>query len=93
MSSSSPTVNRPQKDNGQQGDNDNEELEGPEQNMHLEEQLTHEKLIELQKIFEEADEDGGGGLDMDEFRHAMRKAMGAHLSDREMDQIFMKVVI
>ena len=26
--------------------------------------------------FQEADEDGGGGLDIDEFRGAMRKIMG-----------------
>ena len=59
--------------------------------MRLEDQLTNDKLQELQGIFEEADEDGGGGLDMDEFRNAMRKAMGAHLTDKELDQLFMKV--
>lgn len=57
----------------------------------LEDQLTNDKLKQLQKIFEEADEDGGGGLDMDEFRTAMRQAMGDHLTDHDLDTMFMKV--
>ena len=57
----------------------------------LEDQLTNEKLIQLQRIFEEADKDGGGGLDMEEFRTAMRQAMGQHLTDEDLDLIFMKV--
>ena len=35
----------------------------------MEESLTNEKLQRLEQIFEEADEDGGGGLDMEEFRY------------------------
>ncbi len=58
----------------------------------MEGQLTNEKMTKLYSIFEEADEDGGGGLDMDEFRIAMRKAMGDGLSDHELDLIFMKVL-
>ena len=45
----------------------------------------------LQSIFEEADDDDDPGLDMEEFRVAMRRAMGPHLSDDEIDAIFMKV--
>ena len=44
----------------------------------------------LQSIFEEADDDDDPGLDMEEFRVAMRRAMGPHLSDDEIDAIFMK---
>ena len=55
-------------------------------------QLTNEKLKKLQSIFAEADEDGGGGLDMDEFRTAMRQTMGdPNITDTELDMIFMKV--
>ena len=57
----------------------------------LEGQLTNDKLRELERIFEDADEDGGGGLDMDEFRNAMRKAISQSLTDRELDIMFMKV--
>ncbi len=57
----------------------------------LEDQLTHEKLLRLEQIFDEADEDDGGGLDMEEFRHAMRLTMGDHVTDEELDMIFMKV--
>ncbi|CAH1792660.1 unnamed protein product [Owenia fusiformis] len=60
-------------------------------NEKLEDQMTHEKLSRLQAIFEEADEDGGGGLDMEEFRRAMRKTMGQDVHDEQMDMIFMKV--
>ena len=37
------------------------------------------------------DDDDDPGLDMEEFRVAMRRAMGPHLSDDEIDAIFMKV--
>ena len=44
------------------------------------------------EVFAEADEDGGGGLDMEEFRQAMRQSMGKkNISDQDLDQIFMKV--
>ena len=67
-------------------------MDDPEDlDMKLEDQLTNEKLIKLEKIFEEADEDGGGGLDMDEFRHAMRQTMGDHVADHDLDILFMKV--
>ena len=56
----------------------------------LEEQITNESLKRLQKMFEEADEDGGGGLDTDEFTKAMQKTMPG-LDARELALIFMKV--
>ena len=65
--------------------------QGSDIEMATEDQLTNEKLQELHSIFEDADEDGGGGLDMEEFRTAMRKAMGDGLTDHELDLIFMKV--
>ena len=57
----------------------------------LEGQLTNEKLRQLEAIFEEADEDGGGGLDQVEFRKAMRQAISHSLTDHELDIMFMKV--
>ncbi|KAJ8045382.1 WD repeat-containing protein on Y chromosome [Holothuria leucospilota] len=58
----------------------------------LEDEMNNDHLQKLQEIFEEADEDGGGGLDIDEFRGAMRKIMGEGMvDDRELAIVFMKV--
>ena len=61
----------------------------------LEDQMNHEDLELLERIFEEADEDGGGGLDLDEFREAMKRIIankGGSLPDEdELGIIFMKV--
>ena len=54
-------------------------------------QITRERLQALESIFAEADVDRGGHLDRDEFRRAVRCTMGAHLTDMEIDAIFMKV--
>ncbi|XP_013411389.1 WD repeat-containing protein on Y chromosome [Lingula anatina] len=64
------------------GNNEGEELEG---------QIAQENLMKLQRIFEEADEDGGGGLDIDEFRQALQQTTGAGLGDHELEIVFMKV--
>ncbi|XP_014668843.1 PREDICTED: WD repeat-containing protein on Y chromosome-like [Priapulus caudatus] len=61
------------------------------QSARLEDQMNNDHLIKLQNMFEEADEDGGGGLDIDEFRGAMRKTMGGNVDDHELDILFMKV--
>ena len=71
--------------------NKSDEYDEEPDEMVLEDQLTNQKLKQLEKIFEEADEDGGGGLDMDEFRNAMREALGGDLTDEELDRMFMKV--
>ena len=61
----------------------------------LEDQMNHEDLEMLEQIFEEADEDGGGGLDLDEFREALKRIIankGGILPDEdELAIIFMKV--
>ncbi|XP_041468554.1 WD repeat-containing protein on Y chromosome-like isoform X2 [Lytechinus variegatus] len=60
----------------------------------LEDEMNNDHLQKLQEIFEEADEDGGGGLDIDEFRGAMRKIMGEgmdEVDDKELAIVFMKV--
>ncbi|XP_077864869.1 WD repeat-containing protein on Y chromosome-like [Saccoglossus kowalevskii] len=54
--------------------------------------MNNDHLQKLQMIFEEADEDGGGGLDIDEFRQAMKRTMGAgQVDDRQLAIVFMKV--
>uniref|UniRef100_A0ACB8F6N7 Uncharacterized protein n=1 Tax=Sphaerodactylus townsendi TaxID=933632 RepID=A0ACB8F6N7_9SAUR len=55
----------------------------------IEEQMNYEHLQKLECMFREADVDGGGGLDMDEFREAMKK-MG-NIPEEDIDVIFMKV--
>lgn len=61
----------------------------------LEDQMNHEDLELLERIFEEADEDGGGGLGLDEFREALKRIIankGGILPDEnELAIIFMKV--
>lgn len=61
------------------------------QSARLEDQMNNDHLKKLQNIFEDADEDGGGGLDIDEFRGAMRKTMGSGVDDHELEILFMKV--
>lgn len=57
----------------------------------IEDEATNEQLHRLGSIFEEADEDGEGGLDIDAFRKAMRMTMGDHVTDEDLDMMFMKV--
>ena len=64
----------------------------PSSSSNMEDKMTEEKLRELQQIFEDADTDGEGGLDMDEFRTAMRRTMGDRITDHELDILFMKVM-
>ncbi|XP_028518792.1 WD repeat-containing protein 49 [Exaiptasia diaphana] len=68
--------------------------QAPHNMIKLEDQMNNENLEMLQQIFEEADEDGGGGLDLDEFRQAMIKTMagkGELPDDHQLSIIFMKV--
>ena len=59
----------------------------------IEDQMNNENLEMLQQIFEEADEDGGGGLDIEEFGEAMKMAFGNGdaLDDEQLEIMFMKV--
>ena len=49
------------------------------------------RLQRLKIIFEESDLDDEPGLDIDEFKGAMRKIMGENVPEREIELIFMKV--
>ena len=55
--------------------------------------MNNENLEMLQQIFEHADEDGGGGLDIEEFGLAMKMAFGSaiDLDDQQLELLFMKV--
>ncbi|XP_076840168.1 WD repeat-containing protein on Y chromosome-like isoform X2 [Brachyhypopomus gauderio] len=50
----------------------------------------HQHLRNLRAIFQEAEKDGRGALDMDEFRETMKKIM-EDAEDEDLDIIFMKV--
>ncbi|XP_043944952.1 EF-hand calcium-binding domain-containing protein 8 [Protopterus annectens] len=56
----------------------------------MEDQINDEHLRRIEHMFHEADTDGGGALDMGEFREAMKKIMG-DMDDEELDIIFMKI--
>ncbi|RXM93409.1 Microtubule-associated protein RP/EB family member 1 [Acipenser ruthenus] len=60
------------------------------QSQRVEDQINDEHLHRIERMFREADVDGGGGLDMEEFREAMKKIMG-EVDDEDLDIIFMKV--
>ncbi|XP_034148330.1 WD repeat-containing protein on Y chromosome isoform X3 [Esox lucius] len=56
----------------------------------VEDQINEEHLKRIEAMFHEADLDGEGGLDMEEFREAIKKIMG-DIDDEDVDIIFMKV--
>ncbi|XP_036801709.1 WD repeat-containing protein on Y chromosome [Oncorhynchus mykiss] len=56
----------------------------------VENQINEQHLRRIERMFREADTDGGGGLDMAQFRDAMKKIMG-DVDDEDVDIIFMKV--
>ncbi|OWF37797.1 WD repeat-containing protein on Y chromosome-like [Mizuhopecten yessoensis] len=49
------------------------------------------KYARLQEIFEKADTDQEPGLEPHEFRAAIKKTVGGHLTDNEIETLFMKV--
>nr|XP_026692561.1 WD repeat-containing protein on Y chromosome-like [Ciona intestinalis] len=56
----------------------------------VDDQMNYEHLQQLEQIFNEGSK-GEEGLDMKEFRVAMKKTMGNDIDDTELDMIFMKV--
>lgn len=70
--------------------------EKPQEKERLEDQMNYEHLMTLEKIFQDANDNSDdaaleGGLDMAQFRVALKKTMGGPIDDRELDKIFMKV--
>ncbi|XP_063064316.1 WD repeat-containing protein on Y chromosome-like isoform X2 [Engraulis encrasicolus] len=79
------------KNNGPQyGNNESAESAKEEGQGRMEEQINDEHLRRIEAMFHEADTDGGGGLDMEEFRDAMKKIMG-NVEEEDLDILFMKV--
>lgn len=60
--------------------------------LNVEEVITHESLDKVKKMFEEADIDGGGGLDMNEFTTSMRKIY-PNMTEKELQILYMKVIM
>jgi hypothetical protein len=57
----------------------------------VEEIITHEFIEKVRLMFQEADLDGGGVLEMNEFTIAMRK-MYPNYSEKELKVLYMKVI-
>ncbi len=57
----------------------------------LEDQINLQHLVELMRIFHEADENGSDGLDIDEFRAAFGHILGKGKNDQQMAIMFMKI--
>ena len=49
--------------------------------------MGEEHLKELRAVFESMDEDGSGGLSLDELREGLRR-VGAHMSEEEVQRTF-----
>ncbi|XP_074867987.1 EF-hand calcium-binding domain-containing protein 8 [Carettochelys insculpta] len=56
----------------------------------VEDQINYEHLQKLERSFQEADLDKGGGLDIKEFHKAMKKIID-HITEEDIDIIFMKI--
>ncbi|KAH1182263.1 hypothetical protein KIL84_010017, partial [Mauremys mutica] len=56
----------------------------------VEDQINYEHLQKLERSFREADLDKGGGLDIKEFRRAMKMIMD-NITEEDIDIIFMKI--
>uniref|UniRef100_H2Z1I7 EF-hand domain-containing protein n=1 Tax=Ciona savignyi TaxID=51511 RepID=H2Z1I7_CIOSA len=63
---------------------------GRKRSKKVDDQMNYEHLQQLEQIFNEGSK-GEEGLDMKEFRVAMKKTMGNDIDDTELDMIFMKV--
>ncbi|PRW05751.1 WD repeat-containing on Y chromosome-like [Chlorella sorokiniana] len=57
----------------------------------MEYEINLENLIHMKRVFEEADEDGSGELDPDEFYEKLGPYLGQSLSQAEVAQLFMRI--
>jgi WD40 repeat protein len=56
-----------------------------------EKEIANEHYVQLQAIFQDAEDDGRGGLDLDEFKVALKKTVGNMMTIDEIELLFMKV--
>ncbi|GAB4819533.1 hypothetical protein N2152v2_006579 [Parachlorella kessleri] len=57
----------------------------------MEYEINLEALIKMKRVFEEADEDGSGELDIEEFTQKLGPHLGRHLSEAQIAQLFLKI--
>jgi len=57
----------------------------------VEDRINLHQLMELKAVFERADTDGGGSLDIDEFLEAFGEVLGKNLSYEQLTHLFMKI--
>lgn len=53
--------------------------------------ITLESLVKMKRVFEEADEDGSGELEPEEFAERLGPYLGAGLSRTQLAQLFMRI--
>lgn len=56
-----------------------------------EKEAADKNYAQLQAIFQDAEDDGRGGLDLDEFKVALKKTVGYMMTSDELELLFMKV--
>lgn len=61
------------------------------QEFNPEKEAADERYAQLQSIFQVAEEDGRGGLDIDEFKIAMKKTVGFMMNNDQIELLFKKV--
>lgn len=57
----------------------------------VEDRINLHQLMELKAVFERADTDGGGSLDVDEFLEAFGGVLGKNLTHEQLTHLFMKI--
>lgn len=65
--------------------------EKAQQEFNPEKEAADERYAMLQAIFQVAEEDGRGGLDIDEFKIALKKTVGYMMTNNQIELLFMKV--
>ena len=62
-----------------------------EEKKNASERIDLQHIMELREAFEEADADGGGSLDLEEFVHAFGGVIGKNMNIKQLNQLFMKI--
>lgn len=57
----------------------------------LEDNINLDVLVKLKKVFEKANRNGDGALDLDQFTKTFKDILGTSLSDNDLHRMFMKI--